>query len=428
MNNKIKNTLEGRKKNSAVRAVFNPRTVILLVILGVFSFGAYFTLSGFSGDLKSGNNGGGHALSKSAVGYGGLLHLLKQNDNTVDLSRSYVLRDDERFSVRIVSLTAGWFSNDLEEMVLDTPTLIILPKWRTRDHPKKRGWVQRLNKPSSDTVKLARLSTLLEPVVENISIERSEAESEKISIFPSTHLGTDEKAYFYNFEQLQTIAGDDIDAVINSNNGVILAQVPDTEIYILSDPDFLNTYGLAQPDRAEFGYSLLQMIEAETEASGYIFDLSLHGFVRSQNLIKLALTPPFLAATLCLLAMGLLTAWQAFTRFGDPSRSDRSIAIGKLSLILSAAGFIKLAGREYKMAEDYADLTRRIALDKLHIASSLPEKDKIKRLDTYSKHAGADSDWTELDTEKTAPTNANELMKQARKLFKWRGDITHERN
>ena len=101
--------------------------------------------------------------------------------------------------------------------------------------------------------------------------------------------------------------------------------------------------------------------------------------------------------------------------------------MGKLSLILSAAGFIKLAGREYKMAEDYADLTRKIALDKLHIASALPEKDKTKRLDAYSKHADADSDWTSLNAEKTNPENANDLMNNARKLFKWRGDITHER-
>lgn len=109
MNKAIRNTLEGRKRSGGARAVFNPRTIILLVILGVFSFGAYFTLSGFSGDLKSGNNGGAHALSKSATGYGGLLHLLKQNGNTVELSRSYVLRGDAQHQVRIVSLARGWF-------------------------------------------------------------------------------------------------------------------------------------------------------------------------------------------------------------------------------------------------------------------------------------------------------------------------------
>lgn len=428
MSKAIQNTLEGRKRSTAAAAIFNPRTIILLVILGVFSFGAFFTLSGFSGDLKSGNNGGAHALSKSAVGYGGLLHLLKQNDNTVDVSRSYVLRDDAKYAVRIVSLTGGWFSNDLEEMVLDTPTLIIMPKWRTRKHPKQKGWVQRLNKPNPDIINLKQLANMLEPVVEDIEFMRSEEQGEKIAIFASASLGTDEDINFYNFERLQIIEGEGLIPIIASDIGILVGQIPDTEIYILSDPDFMNTTGLAQADRAEFAYSILQMIEEVTGANGYVFDLSLHGFVRSQNLIKLALTPPFLAATLCLLAMGFLIAWQAKSRFGDPARASGNLAMGKLSLIMNAAGFIKLAGREYKMAADYADLTRKIALDTLHIPSALPEKDKTKRLDTYSKYASADTDWTDLNAEKASPENANDLMRNARKLFKWRGDITHERN
>lgn len=427
MSKAIRNTLEGRKRSNSARTIFNPRTIILLVILGVFSFGAYFTLSGFSGDLKSGNNGGAHALSKSATGYGGLLHLLKQNDNPVELSRSYVLRGDAQFLVRVVSLTSGWFSNDLEEMVLDSPTLIIMPKWRTRNHPKQRGWVQRLNVPNLDMYKLEQLSSLLTPVIEDIEFKRSIHDNERITIYANQNKGGDEKTHFYNFGHLQSIRGDGIVPVIKSNKGTLLARIPDTKIYILSDPDFLNTLGLAHPDRAEFAYTIMQLIEEETNSYGYVFDLSLHGFVRSQNLIKLALTPPFLAATLCLLAMGLLIAWQAFSRFGDPTRTGRNIAMGKLSLILSAAGFIKLAGREYKMAEDYAELSKKIALDKLHIASGLSEKDKVKRLDTYSKYAEAETSWSELDAEKTNPANATGLMKNARKLYKWRGDITHER-
>lgn len=427
MNKSIQNTLEGRKRGEAAQAIFNPRTIILLIILGVFSFGAFFTLSGFSGDLKNGNNGGAHALSKSAVGYGGLLHLLKQNDNTVNLSRSYVMRGDAEYAVRIVSLTGGWFSNDLDEMALNTPTLIIMPKWRTRTHPKQKGWVQRLNQPNSDMIEPEKLASLLKPVVEDVEFNRNKEASVKVSMMASI-LGTGEDTVFYNFEHLQTITGDGVNSIIVSDKGTILAQVKDTETYILSDPDFMNTVGLAHADRAAFAYDILQMIEEETGSYGYVFDLSLHGFVRSQNLIKLALTPPFLAATLCLLAMGLLIAWQAISRFGDPLRSKGNISMGKQSLIMNAAGFIKLAGREYKMSADYADLTRKIALDKLHIASALPEIDKTKRLDVYSKHAGADDNWTELDSEKTTPTNANDLMKNARKLFKWRGDITHERN
>jgi len=424
---RIQNTLEGRKSSGAVQAIFNPRTLLLLIILGVFSFGAYFTLSGFSGDLKSGNNGGAHALSKSAIGYGGLLHLLKQNNENVNLSRSYVLRDDKRNQVRIISLTSGWFSNDIDELVLDTPTLIILPKWRTRKHPKQSGWVQKLNTPNNDTVNLERIEKLLDAVVGEVVIKRSDAQSEKLTIPPSSWLGTDEDINFYNYEQIQTISGNDLVSVIVSDKGTILALEPDSDVYILSDPGFLNTHGLANPDRAEFAYTVLQTLKEQTNADGFVFDLSLHGFVRSQNLIKLALTPPFLAATLCLLAMGLLIAWQAVVRFGDPIKTDGKIAMGKLSLIINAAGFIKLAGREYKMAPDYAELTKNLAREKLHISTALSEADLNKRLDVYAKYAGADMSWTELDAKKHQPKNAADLLQNAKKLFKWLGDITHER-
>ena len=428
MSGPIQNTLEGRKSAAGVQAIFNPRTLLLLIILGVLSFGAYFTLSGFSGDLKSGNNGGAHALSKSAIGYGGLLHLLKQNGKQVELSRSYVLRGDKRYQVRIISLTSSWFSNDIDEMVLDTPTLIVLPKWATRKHPNQRGWVQKLNAPNKDTVSLKRITRLLEDVVGKVKIDRSGAQGEKLTIPPSAWLGTAEDINFYNFEQLQTISGNDLVSVIASDKGTLLAMEPDLNIYILSDPDFLNTFGLANPDRAEFAWAIMQRLEDKTKSAGFLFDLSLHGFVRSQNLIKLALTPPFLAATLCLLAMGGLIAWQAASRFGDPALPSRHIAMGKLSLIINAAGFIKLAGREYKMAPDYAELTKNIVRDKLHISVALPETELNKRLDLYAKYAQLETSWTELERAKNRPKTAGDLLRNAQKLYKWRGDITHERN
>ncbi len=428
MSGPLQNTLEGRKASKTVGAIFNPRTVLLLIILGVFSFGAYFTVSGFSGDLKSGNDGGSHALSKSAIGYGGLLHLLKQNGKQVDVSRSFVIHGDKRYQVRIVSLTSGWFSNDIDKMVFDTPTLIILPKWQTRKHPTQRGWVQKLNTPDNDTVSLERMARLLKDVVGDVVVKRSAAKSEKLTIPPSSWLETGEDINFYNFEQLQTISGDNLISVIVSDKGTILAMEPDLDIYILSDPDFLNTHGLANPDRAEFAYDVLRILEENTKSAGFVFDLSLHGFVRAQNLIKLALTPPFLAATLCLLAMGVLIAWQAVSRFGDPAKTGRVIALGKLSLIINAAGFIKLAGREYKMAPAYADLTKDIVREKLHISTAISETQLDKRLDIYAKHARADTSWTELDAQKNQPKNAADLLHNAQKLFKWRGDITHERN
>jgi hypothetical protein len=427
MSARVKNKLQGRERKSAAGSIFNPRTILLLILLGVFSFSAYFVLAGFSGDLKSGNNGGSHALSKSAVGYAGVLNLLKQGGNDVTVSRSEELFDGDEFSLRIVSMNARPSAVTLDELKLNSPTLIVLPKWDTSRLPRQKGWVQKKNTPFSDTYDKDYIETLLSTVVEDVSVERSGIENNKVIIKPSIFIGNENEINFYNFEKIQTIGGGSYEPLIFSDFGIILGRVRSSEIYVLSDPDFLNTRAMSKPDLVEFAYSLLMALEDETGSYGFVFDLSLHGYSRSQNLIKLALTPPFLGASFCLLAMGFLIAWQAYVRFGSPARAQRDIALGKLSLIYNAAGFIKRAGRENKMAADYAKLTRKLVADEMHIPGGLGDKELGERLDVYSKHAKADVNWSQLQAESQRPSNAEELMQNAIKLYKWRGDITHGR-
>ena len=427
MNPSIKNTLEGRSNRSTVRRIFNPRTIILLVVLGVFSFGAYFTLAGFAGDLESHNDGGTHALSKSATGYGGLLALLKQNQEKADISRELVLHDKFTDRLRIISLTPGWLSRKFEDMVLDTPTLIILPKWKTRPLRKHRGWVERLNKPFEETHPTETLAALLAPLGEDIKIYRSQSGNEKVKISATNDSGLKLEEIFYNFPFVQTIEGSNLETVLTANESPFLVRVMGKQVFILADPDFLNTQGLAHRDRAEFGYGMVKYLETVMDADGVVFDLSMHGFNRTQNLIKLALTPPFLAATLCLLAMGLLGAWQASARFGEPAQQGRKIALGKFALIENAAGFIKLAGRQSHFAADYVDLVKKQTARRLGIPSQLPANEVIKRLDLYGKHAGLEDSWSDIEAEKNTPKDATGLMKLAQILYHWRGEVTHER-
>ncbi len=425
MKQRITNTLEGRSNKSVARAIFSPKLILFLVVLGVFSFGAFFTLAGFSKDLKSGNNGGTHALSKSATGYGALLSLLKQNNENVDISRSLVMKGDERKKVRIVSLTTGSLAKDIDEIVINSPTLIILPKWNTRPLKKKNGWVEKLNKPFPELRRRSPIVSSLNNLGIKAEIYRSKHKSEKLVFDLSADFHHLKDNNFYGFEKLQTIKGEKIAPLIAKEDTVLLGRIKDKNLYIMADPDFFNSIGLTHPDRAEYAYKILKTIQAQTDADGFIFDLSAHGFSKSRNLIKLALTPPFLAVTLCLLAMGLLGAWQAVVRFGDPTQSGREIALGKFSLIENAAGFIKLDGREYKMAPDYVELVKKTVARKLGLPANLPEKEMTKRLDLYCKHADSGQVWSEIEAEKNNPKDAAGLMKLARKLYKWRGEITH---
>ena len=67
--------------------LFSARTMLIVVLVGLFAFSAFVVLSAYAPDLRSGSDGGGHALSKSAVGFAGVVELLKGMDEPVVVSR-----------------------------------------------------------------------------------------------------------------------------------------------------------------------------------------------------------------------------------------------------------------------------------------------------------------------------------------------------
>src|SRR3546814_17373499 len=54
---------------------FNPRLIAGVVAIGVIAFIALWALIALGPQLSSGNDGGGHALSKAATGYAGIVDL-----------------------------------------------------------------------------------------------------------------------------------------------------------------------------------------------------------------------------------------------------------------------------------------------------------------------------------------------------------------
>ena len=88
---RISNTLEGREKRTGLASLMTPKMIMSLVLIGIFSFTALVTLSGYAGDLRQQNNGQAHALSRSAIGFGGLTRLLGDMDYDVRMARTEML-------------------------------------------------------------------------------------------------------------------------------------------------------------------------------------------------------------------------------------------------------------------------------------------------------------------------------------------------
>ena len=150
-------------------------------------------------------------------------------------------------------------------------------------------------------------------------------------------------------DSLQTFSAKGWTPVLTDAAGdAVIAQAPGSQVYVLSEPDLLNTQGLADLDTLGVAVSIVRALR--TPDGPVIFDVTLNGYRLEHNPLQLMFTPPFLAVTLCAVAAMALAGLQAFFRFGSVRRATRAFALGKEALTDNSAQLIRLAGREGHMA------------------------------------------------------------------------------
>jgi hypothetical protein len=157
-------------------------------------------------------------------------------------------------------------------------------------------------------------------------------------------------------------------------------------VTVVTEPDLLNNWGMADGARAQ---AALEIIEAASGGQDLpvVFDLTLNGLGQSRNLLTLAFEPPFLAATLCLLVALLLVGWRAFRRFGPPLTEELAFAFGKAQLVENGGGVIQRTGRMHLLTRPYAALVEGRMAGKLGLRVG-PEGGSRERLDKMLARRG----------------------------------------
>ena len=372
---RVENKLDGREKSSGVAALMTPKMIISLVLIGIFSFTALVTLSGYAGDLRKKDNGQAHALSRSAIGFGGLVRLLGDMEYDVRMARTENISYEDEYALRVFTMSRPYMADGLNDLNLYSPTLIVMPKWRTTPLRDRSGWVQK-GRGNNKTFDMSNHERDLKELLGDVEFTRHASDDKLVGYNVESNMGVDIALEDIKIRNLQTIDGPDLVSIVSADEGSILVYIDDTETYILSDPDFLNTMGIESRTRAKLAVDLVDSVIslAGADTGRVDFDLTFHGLGGKTNIVKVMTQPPFLAATLCLLAAGLLIAWQAFSRFGDPIKVQRDYALGKFSLADNAARFISIAGREPNMAKDYAALVKKQVVKNLNMAGRKPKE------------------------------------------------------
>jgi hypothetical protein len=407
--------------------LFSPKVVLGMILAGVFAFSAFVVLSTYAPDLQSGDNGQAHALSRSAIGYGGMVRLLRAQGEPVVVSRRNLSGQEP--GLIIFTPDAGLSRDAYMKAQLSARTLVVLPKWRGGLDPRRPGWVSDLKLIIPDD-RAKMLKTVGIPKAQ-ITVRQGVAAA-RLTGAPG---GPAEGLVFDTgpIRALQSLSGPGLTPVLTDAEGrIVLARRAPTETYFLADPDLLNTMGLKDIRTARAGVGIVNLLRGERDRHGAIaFDVTLNGFARSRSVLKLGFEPPFLGATLCLVAAALLMGLHAAARFRAVRRGERVLALGKDALIDNSAGLIRMAKREPSMAPRYAELQRAAAVRALGVAtgggSRLTGEALTDFLDRQGARFGATDSASRLDEETRAVRSLSDLMRVVAKWYQWRLEMTRER-
>ncbi|WP_416878233.1 hypothetical protein [Litorimonas sp.] len=399
--------------------------IIGLILIGLFSFSALIGLTGYADELRSKNNGQAHALSNSAIGFAGLRTLLEESGQFLFLDPNEAAHSS-LYDLRLYTLTSSFQTDVLDELNPQSPKLIILPKWNVVPVAKTAGWVRKA--PIQEVLTPEILASNLKAFAGDISFTQAKDDNETLSKDYRFTLLPTKVDYSTRIPRLQTMEGEQLEPLIfTESDQIVLARVKNTQSYLLSDPDLLNTSGLKTRSGAKFAVDILGYLSDQNLTERYVFDLALHGIGGGRNMIKLFTQPPFLGVTLMLIIFMGLLAWQAFLRFGDAKRgSDEDFGedfhMGPQSLTRTTAEFLAIAKREPSIAKDYATLVRQQALKALH----LPGRDhKIREtaLDRRETKKELDPTFAELKLQAQSAASRQDMLEVAKLLQDWKKEI-----
>lgn len=391
---------------------FSALTSAIMIGVGLLVFIAVFALLAWSPDLASKNRAGQHPYSSSALGYGGLVKLLQADGQTVTVSR---LASSLDYSDGLLVLTLPRYGLsrapefDLESV--SEPALYVLPKWSGFADREKPSWQK-----DTDLMDRRSVAAIAQTFDSDITVWRLRNPGRV-----RTPFGTQRPKFEH---QMQVLASDSLEPIIDTPGGSLLAKVPGRDVYILSDPDLVNTFGLARPENARMALGLIDWLKYEPEQP-ITMDATLHGFERSENLLRAIFDVPFLGATMIALATMLLVTWGAFIRFGPPSREAPVMAFGKKALAESSAGLVSMARRESQMAPGYAQTVQRDLMKRLGLPPHTSPEAFAQTADRLAKQKHLSSNWSQQNSQLTAPAaGRNDLRDKALALWRWRKEMS----
>jgi hypothetical protein len=300
--------------------------------------------------------------------------------------------------------------------------LLVAPKWLLAPSRKHAGWaiVEDRLEPRSAAAALAR------PEITALATDKGVISPVLGPGDPAVVKDRPPPLAFGPVEHLQYLPADTgLPLLVDGAGRRVLVSLGDGRIFVLTDPDLLNNHGLANATTAA---SALALIDRLRGGGPVRFDVSLNGLGTPRSLARIALTPPFLAATLCALAALALAGWRSLVRFGPALRPRRALALGKLALVETSAGLIRMAGRERAMSARYVGVVRTAVAKAVGAPPGSTTESLDAWLDRLGDSSGAAAPFTQLAAAAERPrASPAEALARARALHAWKTEVMRGR-
>jgi hypothetical protein len=357
--------------------------------------------------------------SRSAIGHAGILALLKSQG--VDASATRGASPAQLQAGGLLVLAEPDFDPDsgaaLKLLLRNRNVLLVLPKWTGSTDRADRGWLSAVYpKP------LPFVQSVLDDALDKGRVTRD------IGKFMPTH---NEFAVAPHLDApLQLLApASRIRALLADAAGnmlIAVMQLPRGRIWILSDPDVINDYGLAHGNAG----LAMALIDRARRGAPVVFDETIHGFASAPNgRFRLLIARPFRAATLdALLAIALLL-WATWTGFGARLPRPAPLPAGKQPLVANIADLLVYAGHQGELARRYVQVTIEDVAARLH-APAADAGARAAWIAHVQAQRGGGFDALALEAE-AAALAANRRAPQAavfalaQKIHRWKQDMLH---
>lgn len=413
---------------------FNGRAIAALIVAGLIGFVGFWVLTAFAPELGGGRNAQAHALSRSAVGFAGIVELAKAGGLSTHVTRRPAegvpgAERSELGGLLVLTPPIGTSRAQIDERIRDFggSVLIILPKHVTHPDPMGRDRVLPARRGDGPQVQLDDAAAMLAGEVEGIRrtyrTNGNVAGRRPISVNPWGE-GAISLILPNSLQSITQHDGNGMRPIISVGEQVIVAELPGRgSTYVLSEPDLLNNLAIKDDARAASAFALLRALAGPDEPVA--FDVSLNGLGGGgRSLLRTAFVPPFLGLTLCLLAGGVLALWQGFVRFGPPWREARRIALGKAALVANGAALIVQARRVPHFAARYSAMVREAVARRLHAPARLDGAELDRWLDRFVDHRG--KRFSDYLARLEAARGSGDCVESAGALGQWRKEILRD--